>query len=302
MSLQTKNIPLFISPPHLCTPSRVVGEKKLAAVLREIKGAESIAAVLDVGCGDGEYRFLFPGCVYTGIDITDCRFAEKTCERHHFLIGDAVHLPVRSNSQDMVYSSYAFEYFPDAKQALREIYRVLRPGAVAVLCLPTKWVVVYDVLSDLLRRVGINIGQVSAQPGIKYYDPATLQDLAKETSFEPGQIIPVYGWPVLLLKTVLSWYRVALHLLARLARRLSQGRVDHTIPLYTPRKVTSARCHQEWQEILRDELAACSSVGHAYLVLVMLVKLASKLDNLTGSRPIVEYITLLVKPIDAGKE
>jgi ubiquinone/menaquinone biosynthesis C-methylase UbiE len=299
MSLQTKDIPLFISPPHLCTPSRIVGEKRLAAVLREIKGAEIIATVLDVGCGGGEYRFLFPGCVYAGIDITDCRFAEKVCEKHHFLIGDAVYLPVRSNSQDMVYSSYAFEYFPDAKQALREIYRVLRPGGMAVLCLPTKWVVVYDVLSDLLRRAGINIGQVSAQPGISYYDPATMQDLAKKTSFATAQIIPVYGWPVLLLKAVSSWYRVVLHMLARLIRKLSKGKVGKNAPpLYVSRRVASARSYQEWQETLGKELATCSSIGQTYL---LLVEFAGKLDNFIGSRPIVEYIMLLSKPMNTGK-
>lgn len=299
MSLRTNDIPLIISPPHLCTPSRIAGEKKLAALLREIEDIEFVDAVLDVGCGGGEYRFLFPGCVYTGIDINDYRFAEKTRERHNFLIGDAVYLPIKSNSQDMVYSSYAFEYFPDAKRALKEIYRVLKPGGVAVLCLPTKWVVVYDFLSDMLRGVGINIGQVSAQPGIKYYDPATLQNLAKETSFTTVQVISVYGCSVLLLKAGLSWCRVVLHMLTRLIRKLAKGKGGEDVfPLYISRRVTSARSYQEWQEILGKELATCSSIGQIYL---LFVKLTSKLDDLMGAKPIVEYIALLSKSLKTGE-
>ena len=292
MSLRVEDIPLFITPPCLCTPSRLVGETRLASVLRELNDPENISDVLDVGCGGGEYRFLFPGCVYTGIDIVDRQYAQKKADNHRFVIGNAGYLPIKSASQDFLYCSYAFEYFPEPKMALEEMNRVLRPGGFALVCLPAKWVVVYDFLSDFFRSLGISVGRVSSQPGIRCHSPAEFQQLVGKADFNTVCIFPVYGWAVLLLKAVLSWYRVILHLATRMGRKLSRGKLTKIMPLYVHRRVTTARSFQEWRDILDDEFQTECSLGRAFLALV---RTANEIDRLTGFRPTVEYVALLVK-------
>ena len=67
---------------------------------------------LDVGCGSGEYRFLFPGCQYTGIDIVDHAFALKQEPGITLKVGDACCLPEESRSFDLVFSSGRVRVLP----------------------------------------------------------------------------------------------------------------------------------------------------------------------------------------------
>ncbi len=298
MNLQKSQIPTAISPWRLCTPSRIAGERKMASAIREVAECSDISRILDVGCGAGEYRFLFPGAVYTGIDVVNSNFAAKTSDQHFFLVCDAVHLPFKANSHDVIFSSYAFEYFDDPGNVLKEMHRVLKHGGKVVLCLPTKHVRVYDVVSDWLRARGISIGQVSAQPGIRYHNPLEMKGLAQASNLVTSRTVSVYGWPLLLLKLLISWYRVFSHLFTRFIKKLSGGRlIAQAKPLYIDREVGSARNYREWKEIL-ERNRKLSLLAHTYL---RLVKVLSRLDDLAGSVPAVEYITILVKPKEGQK-
>lgn len=100
--------------------------------------------ILDVGCGvGGSTRRLSheTGCHVTGIDLSDeyIDAAErltqllKMQERVKFTIGSALELPYADNSFDGVWSIQMNMNVEDKQGWLTEMYRVLKPGARAVL-------------------------------------------------------------------------------------------------------------------------------------------------------------------------
>lgn len=100
-------------------------------------------SVLDLASGVGEPSFsiakkVAPKGVVTATDLSAgmLKVAEKNAERSNlnnitFQVADAHHLPFADNSFDRVVSRLGLMYFWDIKTAIREIYRVLKPGGRA---------------------------------------------------------------------------------------------------------------------------------------------------------------------------
>jgi SAM-dependent methyltransferase len=85
---------------------------------------------------------------------------------------------------DMVYASHVLEHIPDDRAAIREVYRVLKPGGVAILPVP----VVAEKTVDYPEAVPTEEYHVRA-PGLDYFDRyAAVFDrveLHKSTDFDP---------------------------------------------------------------------------------------------------------------------
>jgi ubiquinone/menaquinone biosynthesis C-methylase UbiE len=103
--------------------------------------------VLEIGCGMGmdlaELAKL--GCQVTGIDLSPQSL--QVAQRYFTLLGLKAELRV-SNAEamdfgdamfDVVYSFGVLHHTPDIKQALNEVYRVLRPGGRAFLMLYSRY-------------------------------------------------------------------------------------------------------------------------------------------------------------------
>ena len=98
--------------------------------------------VLDVGCGTGRLLETAAGrwdhVRLTGVDASEEMIAQAQRkhvgdQRYVFKHGDASALPIESNSCDAVFSTLSFHHWGDQTAGLREIERVMRPGAVFVL-------------------------------------------------------------------------------------------------------------------------------------------------------------------------
>jgi ubiquinone/menaquinone biosynthesis C-methylase UbiE len=109
------------------------------------------SSVIDVGSGPGILlsdmaEMVGPEGHATGIDVSDSmlalgarRFSSSPVkDRVSFLKADATQLPFEAASFDAAVSTQVYEYVPDIDLALAELYRVLRPGARAVI-LDTDW-------------------------------------------------------------------------------------------------------------------------------------------------------------------
>ncbi|UTR10941.1 class I SAM-dependent methyltransferase [Evansella sp. LMS18] len=105
-------------------------------------------SVLDVGCGTG--RLLLRGADSTtkiyGVDISEgmVNRAAELAEREPLLdnpvfkTADAEKLPFSENKFDIVLSTCVVFLLPDPDPALKEMYRVLKPGGLLALVNPSE--------------------------------------------------------------------------------------------------------------------------------------------------------------------
>src|SRR2546423_12229856 len=122
---------------------RPVGEQAIARMRIE---AES--RVLDIGCGSGWATRLmadhaFNGRV-TGIDISDemVRIARESSTSHQnidFEVASAEQLPFPDNEFTHAFSMESLYYYRHIPKALKEINRVLKPGALFVAVVDLYW-------------------------------------------------------------------------------------------------------------------------------------------------------------------
>jgi SAM-dependent methyltransferase len=88
--------------------------------------------VLDIGCGHKPYRDLFPAIQYFGMD-------RGMDDSSPDLVGDALCLPVKDQSVDIVFAAQVIEHVPKPHLMVQECKRVLRPNGYLILTGPFYW-------------------------------------------------------------------------------------------------------------------------------------------------------------------
>jgi SAM-dependent methyltransferase len=90
---------------------------------------------LDVGCGTGQSRQIYEQWAepYTGIDLSQKALdqAKRKFPNDSWLCEDACDLPFENDTFDIVAFSSVLHHIPDYGLALKEAYRVLKPGGRA---------------------------------------------------------------------------------------------------------------------------------------------------------------------------
>jgi arsenite methyltransferase len=121
------------------------------ALVHEAVGSSQGERVLDAGCGPGFYvaeilERVGPEGSVVGVDASEpmLALAAKRCEGRDnvsFEQGDVTALPVPDEDFDRALSVQVLEYVADIPAALRELFRVLRPGG-RVLIWDVDWATV----------------------------------------------------------------------------------------------------------------------------------------------------------------
>ena len=94
--------------------------------------------LLDAGCGTGifTHAFLRMGVKVTGLDLSlpmlRAARRKRTGYGMSLVQGDMLRLPFRDSTFDHVLSVTALEFLPEAAGALKECFRVVRPGGTVV--------------------------------------------------------------------------------------------------------------------------------------------------------------------------
>jgi SAM-dependent methyltransferase len=111
--------------------------------------------ILDFGCGEKPYESLFNVQSYIGVDIEVSGHSSEK-KKADFYFRDTT-LPFADAEFDGALSTEVFQSVPDPAAMLRELARVLKPGAPLMLTYPFAWEEV-EMPSDVARytSVGLN--------------------------------------------------------------------------------------------------------------------------------------------------
>lgn len=94
--------------------------------------------ILEVGCGTGAVlsEVAAGGAFLYGLDINrqHLDLCAQNAPESHLIQADAFKLPFRPGSFDLIYSHFLFLWLPSPLEALVEMMRITRPGAV-ILCI-----------------------------------------------------------------------------------------------------------------------------------------------------------------------
>lgn len=179
------------------------------------------AKILDAGCGSGDMaaKLIERGYDVWGVDLAEpmIRHARILCRSDQFGVGDIEQIPFPDNTFDAVVSLGVIEYLDADDLALREIWRVLRPGGRAILATPNATAPLQQMDRMLLRlttalrpayyfvKYGLSGRPLPAHqpfapfPDRRYHRRRWLQTL-RSLNLEPEERI-CHGW---------GWYKSSL--------------------------------------------------------------------------------------------
>jgi demethylmenaquinone methyltransferase / 2-methoxy-6-polyprenyl-1,4-benzoquinol methylase len=158
------------------------GWRKAAARATRLAAGEVAA---DVACGTGaltrELEALAPGATVVGFDFSLEMLVHGPAGR--FAAGDALQLPLRDASVDVVTIAFGLRNLPEPGQGLLEFRRVLRPGGRLVVCEFSQPSV--PVFREVYRRYLTRLIPVAARRLTS--DPEAYQYLARSIGAWPDQ-------------------------------------------------------------------------------------------------------------------
>jgi ubiquinone/menaquinone biosynthesis C-methylase UbiE len=156
--------------------------------------------VVDLGCGTGlltvRLQARWPQARVVGCDFSGGMLREAS-ERDapvRWVRGDASALPVRSESVDVLTCTESFHWYPDQRQAMAEVRRVLRPAGQALITLVNPSL---RSASWMTERLADSVGQRASFP-----TRDQMRSLAADAGLHvahqaPVRLIPVGMAPVL---------------------------------------------------------------------------------------------------------
>ncbi|MBF0211938.1 MAG: methyltransferase domain-containing protein [Magnetococcales bacterium] len=94
--------------------------------------------LLDIGCGRGEFLQGFIDCGVSGYGVDRSRVAERYCPNAELRISDIENdgIPYDDGFFDVIYSKSVIEHFYYPEKMVQEMYRVLKPGGLAITLCP----------------------------------------------------------------------------------------------------------------------------------------------------------------------
>ncbi|MFH1376874.1 MAG: methyltransferase domain-containing protein [Candidatus Woesearchaeota archaeon] len=147
-------------------------------IIKDWVQKENKNCCLEVSCGKGratmELEFLFKNYLATDISNEMLSLTQENCQFSKFMIQDAENLSIKTESQDCVICLEALVHYPNPQNAIKEFYRVLKPGGALIIDSDNKY------SARRLVKKGYQILEGSKkQFGQEIFQPYTKKDLMK---------------------------------------------------------------------------------------------------------------------------
>lgn len=175
-------------------PQWIIFRNRKQTLTQIAKQLPSTGRLLDIGAGHQQIRpYLPPAIQYLPTDywMTSVEWY-KTKPSFY---ADAHHLPIASNSVDIVLLLDVLEHLAHPHQAMREIYRVLKPTGKAIIQLPFLYPL-HDVPRDFNRWTLYGLRELSFKTG---FEINLIQ--SKDQPLETAVLL----LNIAATKTVLNW-------------------------------------------------------------------------------------------------
>ncbi|WP_158923233.1 class I SAM-dependent methyltransferase [Acidisphaera sp. S103] len=157
--------------------------------LLDAAGVEAGQSVLDVACGPG---FVTAGAAERGAIVRGLDFSAAMLgvarTRHRNIVfdqGDAEALPYPEGHFDAVISNFGIHHVPRPIEALRQAYRVLRPGgrlAFTIWAAPSENIA-WKLVFDAIRSEGDMAASRAPAPGGGFGTPTDCESALEQAGF-----------------------------------------------------------------------------------------------------------------------
>lgn len=143
-------------------------------------GVRRDSAILDVGCGAGSLLLSLAGMGFTSLTGVDPYIP------HDLDHGNGVKILKRTIDEltgtwDLVMFNHSFEHVPDPAAAIGAVTRILNPGGVCLIRIPT-------VSSHAWEHYGVNWVQIDAPRHLFLHSVESMAILARRAGFEIADI------------------------------------------------------------------------------------------------------------------
>jgi len=140
--------------------------------------------VHDAGCGTGEFTIPYFEKVMRNCKVHASDFSvgmvqvcKKRFPKHEHSVQDVENMTLKSNRFDVVTSRQMLEHVPNPQKALKEMYRILKPGGTIVLSTPS-WFGLIAPLFFIKKVSG------TMQPIDNWWTPFKLKRYFKRAGFK----------------------------------------------------------------------------------------------------------------------
>lgn len=159
--------------------------------------------VLDSGCGDGLYLKTIKelgsyNIIGFDLDNRSLRLAQCHTDNSVSIIqGNGCMLPFKDSAFNKIYCTEVIEHIPDDRQALKEIYRILKPKGTLILTVPNhNYPFLWDPINWVMEAVTGGHIKSGFWAGIwnmhlRLYYPKEISSLIKDAGFKVVSMEPL---------------------------------------------------------------------------------------------------------------